>query len=637
MKTSYLFTVLFMLSSLFMAPRHSTSAASALEPQYLSPVRDAQYVNPQTTLAVRYGPELTQAQAAGLSYTVEGAQSGSHSGAVVLGEDQKTIFFKPDHPFTLGEKVTVRIGQLTFPDGASYASITYNFWVSSSQPQPPSTAFPESLLDALPQASTSGQSAPSVQPQAVSNYLTLPADIPPYTVTVSNPSQAAPGYIFVAPFDFPHTGPRQPSYLLIMDNQGEIVYYQPVEQGLVDYDFKVLPTGQLVYYNSGDSTFHLMNANYQEVGSYKAGNGYTADLHEFQLLENGHALILAYDHQPVDMSKVVAGGKPDAAVIGLIIQEVDQDQNVYFQWRSWDHFALFDTYKDLTTATVDYVHGNALELDTDGNIMLSSRHMSEITKIERGTGAIIWRLGGKNNMFTFTNDVPFSFQHDIRRLPNGHITLWDNLMEKGSSRPIEYVLDEVNKTITTVWDYQHTPPVWSRAMGNAQRLENGNTFMSWGYPLVTASDPTYAYVNVQEVTPDKTTVFELVFEPLIVDYRAYRFPWTGLPLTQPELAAKVESGQITLGYSWNGATEIASYKVYGGSDRSNLTLLDTQTRSGFETQSQFTDLAPEVCYFQVMPVDKNGSDTTLSNLISTDETQCPIFYTYYMPTVNITQ
>ena len=79
-------------------------------------------------------------------------------------------------------------------------------------------------------------------------------------------------------------------------------------------------------------------------------------------------------------------------VVGLIIEEQDENKNVVFQWRSWDHFKITDaTYDiDLTDSVVDYVHGNAIEVDDDGNLLISSRHMDEVTKIDRQTGEIIW-------------------------------------------------------------------------------------------------------------------------------------------------------------------------------------------------------------------------------------------------------
>ena len=125
-----------------------------------------------------------------------------------------------------------------------------------------------------------------------------------------------------------------------------------------------------------------------------------------------------------------------------------------FQWRSWDHFKITDATEDidLTAHTIDYVHGNSIEVDYDSHILLSSRHMDEITKINRQTGEIIWRFGGiksRNNQFLFINDLrTFSHQHDIRRLPNGNITLFNNgnLLVPRYSSSLEYYLDEQNKT-----------------------------------------------------------------------------------------------------------------------------------------------------------------------------------------------
>ena len=80
----------------------------------------------------------------------------------------------------------------------------------------------------------------------------------------------------------------------------------------------------------------------------------------------------------------------------------------------------------LTDQNIDLVHGNALALANDGNLLLSSRNQSEITKINLQTGEIMWRLGGKANQFTFVDGQPFAYQHDVRQLSNGNITIFDN-------------------------------------------------------------------------------------------------------------------------------------------------------------------------------------------------------------------
>lgn len=89
--------------------------------------------------------------------------------------------------------------------------------------------------------------------------------------------------------------------------------------------------------------------------------------------------------------------------------------------------------------------------------------MDEITKINRQTGEIIWRLGGKNNQFTFINNTTgFSHQHAIRRLPNENITLFDNrnFPSLQFSSAVEYELDEQNKNATLLWEYRNTSDIY---------------------------------------------------------------------------------------------------------------------------------------------------------------------------------
>ena len=156
-------------------------------------------------------------------------------------------------------------------------------------------------------------------------------------------------------------------------------------------------------------------------------NGYKPDAHDILLLKNGHIMMESYDPQKVDMSKVVEGGNPNATVIGLVIQELDENKNLLFEWRSWDHFKITDSYNNLLSSVVDYVHCNSLDADTDSTLIFSSRNLNEITKINRLTGKIIWRLGGKNNEFIFQNDLRgFSAQHSAMKQKNGSLTLFDN-------------------------------------------------------------------------------------------------------------------------------------------------------------------------------------------------------------------
>ena len=232
--------------------------------------------------------------------------------------------------------------------------------------------------------------------------------------------------------------------------------------------------------------FYELDSSYAILDSFFCGNGYETDDHELQLLPNGHALLIGLDPEDVDMSFVVPGGYPFATVIGDVIQELDQNQNVVFQWRTFDHFQITDaTHEDLLAPTIDYAHVNAIDVDTDGNLLISSRHLDEITKIDRQTGNIIWRLGGKNNQFTFVNDpIRFSYQHCIRRTPTGTLTLFDDgdYHTPRFSRAVEYSMDEQAQSVTLTWQFRHSPMcmLFRWVLSNAFPMEIHSSVGVWG-------------------------------------------------------------------------------------------------------------------------------------------------------------
>jgi hypothetical protein len=224
--------------------------------------------------------------------------------------------------------------------------------------------------------------------------------------------------------------------------------------------------------------------------------GYGLDSHDVKLLPNGHVLLLGSETRIVDMSKVVAGGRVDAQATGSIIQEIGANEQLVFEWHSLDHIAITNSFVNLTEQALDYTHVNALTIDpTDNNLLVSFRHTSEIVKINRSTGQVVWRLGGKMNQFTFVNEheenAPFYTvgQHDVHRLANGNLLYFDNGNLTGAStypsprsysRAVEYALDEINKIATLVWEYRHVPDIRANCEGSVKRMANGNTLIDWG-------------------------------------------------------------------------------------------------------------------------------------------------------------
>ncbi len=497
--------------------------------QYISPVPNSALNLAETNIIIREGKLIDQAILFSNNITVTGSVSGNHFGELILSDDSKTIIFKPYEKFYPAETVNVSyVGGIFNLSGDELPPFNFHFGISERDPDKEYIRNADELLEyeGGPVTHSSGEMANLYSSKLDDN---LPDDFPTLTINISN--NPDDNYLFLSPFDI--TGTL--GYLIISDNYGIPIYYRRTNS--YKHGFRVQPNGLLTYFDVGTRRFYAMDSSYVVVDTFNTGNGYTTDMHELQILPDGHSLLMAHDLQPVRMDTVIEGGNSDiVTVVGLIIQELDINKKVVFQWRSWDHFKITDVTEDIhfDWQWIDYVHGNAIELDYDGNLLISSRNMDEITKINRQTGEIIWRLGGKkarNNDFTFINDpVTFSHQHDIRRLPNGNIILFDNgnLHSPKFSRAVEYQLDEDNHIANLIWNYSSVPSVYSWAMASAQRLSNHNTIIGWGIR-------TEDLRAISEVKADGTVVFELALPDTMFSYRAFRFPWkTNLFITDPD-------------------------------------------------------------------------------------------------------
>ena len=322
---------------------------------------------------------------------------------------------------------------------------------------------------------------------------------------LNNPS---PGYFFSCDA----TNHQLPIY----DNYGQKVFTR--EYGWLGRDFLNLNylNNKLYFFNVLNNTWEILDGNLNLIDSIKLTNPYFTDYHDIAVLPNGNVLLLGYEFVSVDMSEIVTDGKKDARVLNYIIQELDNNKQVVFQWNTIDHLNITDATEDvdLTASSIDPYHINALEIDLDGNLLISIRCLDEIIKVNKVTGDIIWRLGGtksKNNQFTFTNDTQnnftgFSHQHSVRKLSNGNIILFDNgnLKSNQFSRAVEYSINEINKSVTKVWEYYHNPLIYSNSMGNVQRLSNGNTLIGWGI-----SEGEVHNINATEVNQSGDIVMEL--------------------------------------------------------------------------------------------------------------------------------
>jgi len=185
----------------------------------------------------------------------------------------------------------------------------------------------------------------------------------------------------------------------------------------------------------------------------------------------------------VDLAK--AGGSPQALVLGTGVQHVSQAGAVLFEWSPFDHFeidlAALDV-ADRTGSPINWTHGNALDLDTDGNLLVSFRNLSEVIKISTRTGAVIWRMGGARNQFTFENVAAPSFarQHGVRATGPGRLMLLDNLGDPLASHAERYEYDEVRRTVRLSSSYASSTRAIAQIGGTTQSLPGGRSLVSFG-------------------------------------------------------------------------------------------------------------------------------------------------------------
>jgi Arylsulfotransferase (ASST) len=432
-----------------------------------------------------------------------------------------------------------------------------------------------------------GNSSGSATTPPYQHFRTRP-DLRSPVLTISHPSgRTAPGYIFLAP-----KGKVAQVGAMIVDDSGQVVWFDPLPVARVA-DFKVqVYQGRpvLTWWQKQVGTSHgeegghmIMDASYHLLKVVRAGNGLTADNHDFQLTARGTALMTIIHEVPMDLSAV--GGPKQGYALEGVVQEVSlATGRVLFEWHSAGHVAPAESYQPLGPSTglqsspYDYFHVNSIAVDTDGNLLVSARHTHAVYKIRRSDGAIIWRLGGKKSDFTFGPGAQFAWQHDARRQADGTITLFDNNAERAQqgsqSRALVLHVDEAKHRVRLVRAYAHQPPLLSTSQGNEQRLPDGHVFVGWG------SKPDFTEYSVNgQVLLDGS--FGGAGSS---SYRAFRFVWHGRPTTKPAIAlSHAGDGSLTLFASWNGATEVARWQVVAGHDARHLGVVATAARTGFET------------------------------------------------------
>lgn len=315
------------------------------------------------------------------------------------------------------------------------------------------------------------------------------------------------------------------------------------------------------------------------------------------------------------------GGPKNGFIQDFAIQEIDLRTNqLLFFWDALDHIPLTDSYQSASSATQsdniwDAYHLNSIGLtDSADDLIVSSRSTWTIYRINKPTGNIVWRLGGKQSSFAIESGGEFSWQHDARFLPNNLVSLFDD-NSNGSSDPeppshgLILQLDLGHMTASIYRTYYHDPNISVASQGNLQSLPNGNKFIGWGQSAYYSE---FNEAGNTEGNPAQNLLYAAQIPSTNYTYRAYRHDWTGKPFYPPSIGLKSSNKHITVYASWNGSTATTQWQVFAGSQPKKLSLAGSKAKSSFETAISVKNKGP---YFQVKALNSSGEVIGESKII----------------------
>jgi len=379
----------------------------------------------------------------------------------------------------------------------------------------------------------------------------------------------------------------------------------------------VTPAGLIV--EKTNNGWDLKDETFTVKDSFNNSTGGGFNGHDMDVLPNGHALVLSGETRSVDMSQYFPFGRPDAVLSSAVIQEIDANKRVVFQWRALDHLPITDSLADVDIASVDLNHVNTIAIDPlDNNYLISLRTMCQILKISRTTGEVIWRLGGKHSDFTFIGEHPenapyyFMGEHQMHRLINGNLTFFDNgtiqmvgtntPTPRAYSRAVEYHLDEVNMTATLVWEYRHSPDISTPSEGSVQRFRNGNTLVGWFSAATDGVKPI-----LTEIDNQKNVVFELTAPGFKAQSILIKKVWNSPDLIHGDTYQNIAAGQAYPAVN-SGSTVAVTGLTGNASNQLVVNRYDDAVRL-----PKFSGKAPQVL-MQHVTLTGTGIDSLAANL-----------------------
>lgn len=301
------------------------------------------------------------------------------------------------------------------------------------------------------------------------------------------------------------------NYVMVLNDRGTPVWWFK-DQGGTPLDFKLIDSDTVAWVR-GVGPFSVLSNHYDLRGldgrleSTVSPVGFGADHHDIQPTPDGGYLLLIYaprdcPNTPSDCEDLSAWGKPaQSNVIDGVIQKVDAQGNLVWQWNSRDHISLSESDHWLGnmgpavlpngSPAYDIIHLNSVEPDGNGFIF-SARHLDAVYRVDASTGSIDWKLGGSATPegLTVADDPfaanPLAGQHDARVLADGTVTIHDNGTLRGRPpRMVRYRISSGTASLLeSLSDSSKAPG--SFCCGGGRRMPGGHWAVSWGAVPLTA-------------------------------------------------------------------------------------------------------------------------------------------------------
>jgi hypothetical protein len=514
---------------------------------------------------------------------VVGSRSGPHTGVLRAYSSGTGESFLPDRPFLAGERVSVT------------ARVS-----GRARTRPADTTFTVARPAAVSPAAFPHEAG---DPQAVQRYATAPS-LTPTTVSITTAAQpgATEGDFFLAPYQ----GEGSPGPMIV-DQAGGLIWFQPLPPGLEAANFGVQRyrgrpvlvwwQGRILEAGFGQGEDVIYDSSYRRVASVRAGNGYAADLHEIRLTPQGTAWIDAFSPVEEDLSAVHGAGS--AIVTDSVVQEIDIPTGlVMWEWHALGHLPLQESQAELARNGYpwDYAHVNSIDPGRSGDVLLSARSMSAIYDVDIHSGGVRWRLGGKNSTFKLAPGTEFYWQHDARFQSDGTISLFDNGSEppkEKQSRGLLLRLAPRFRSASLAGQFANPArTLLTPSQGSMVRLAGENWLLGYG-----------RLPDFTEFDRNGRVLFDATLGRNVQDFSVGLSQWRGHPRTRPSVLAEADGKRLTVSVSWNGATDVARWRLLAGPSPMGLSVVASVPRAAFETSIA---ARPRGRYAAVEALDRSG-------------------------------